>query len=64
MAKPRNEVSVKINADVYRMVRTVAAWKGENVSEYLSRIVEPQVRKDMAKMTKEASEPQQKPEDN
>lgn len=51
----RNEVSVKIDADVYRLVRTVAAWKGVNVSEYLSEIVAPVVRKDMAKMQKEAS---------
>ncbi len=51
----RNEVSVKIDADVYRVVRTVAAWKGLNVSEYLSAIVEPIARKDMAKMHKEAA---------
>jgi hypothetical protein len=49
------DISVKIDPDVYRMVKTVAAWKDLNVAEYLSMIVEPIVRKDMAKMTKEAS---------
>ena len=35
------------------MVKTVAAWKNLNVSEYLSLIVEPIVRKDLAKMNGE-----------
>jgi hypothetical protein len=38
------------------MVRTVAAWRGMNVADYLSQIVAPIVRKDMAKMNKEASQ--------
>lgn len=55
VAKQRNEVSVKIDAEVYRMVRTIAAWKGVNISEYLSEIVRPIARRDMAKVNKEAS---------
>lgn len=50
----RNEVSVKMDADVYRLVRTVAAWMGVNVSEYLSKSMAPIARRDMAKMQKEA----------
>lgn len=55
VATKPEQVSVKINADVYRLVRTVAAWKGVNISDYLSEIVEPIARRDMAKMQKEAS---------
>jgi hypothetical protein len=51
----KKDVSVKIDPDVYRMVKTVAAWRDMNVSEYLSMIVAPIVRKDMAKMHREAS---------
>ncbi len=51
----RNEVSVKMDAEVYRMVRTVAAWKGVNISEYLSANMAPIARRDMAKMQKEAA---------
>jgi hypothetical protein len=35
------------------MVKTVAVWKNLNVSEYLSMIVEPIVRKDWAKRNRE-----------
>jgi hypothetical protein len=56
MAKQRNDVSVKIDAEVYRLVRTVAAWRGVAVAEYLSDIVRPAVQKDIAKMSKEAAE--------
>lgn len=47
------DVSVKMDADVYRMVRTVAAWRGVNVADYLSEIVAPIVKRDMVKMNKE-----------
>jgi hypothetical protein len=47
------DVSVKIDPDVYRMVRTVAAWRGINVAEYLSEIVAPIAKRDLAKMNKE-----------
>jgi hypothetical protein len=50
----RNDVSVKIDAEVYRLVRTVAAWRGVSVAEYLSEIVAPVVRKDLKKMNREA----------
>jgi hypothetical protein len=53
---PRPVVSVKIDADVYRLVRTVAAWKGVAVSDYLSGIVGPLARKDFARMQKEMSD--------
>jgi hypothetical protein len=52
-AVAKKDVSVKMDADVYRMVRTVAAWRGVNVADYLSEIVAPIVKRDMAKMNKE-----------
>lgn len=54
MAK-RTDISVKINADVYRIIKTVAAWKGIPVSDYLSEIAGPPARRDMARMSKEAA---------
>jgi hypothetical protein len=50
----RNDVSVKIDAAVYRKVKTVAAWQGISVAEYLSRVAAPAADRDMAKMTREA----------
>jgi hypothetical protein len=50
----RNDVSVKIDADVYRMVRTVAAWRGVSAAEYLSQLVRPAVTADLAKVNREA----------
>lgn len=54
MMGKRNDVSVKIDAEVYRLVRTIAAWRGVSVAEYLSEIVAPVVRKDLKKMNREA----------
>jgi hypothetical protein len=50
----RNDVSVKIDAEVYRMVRTVAAWRGVSVAELLSDVVAPVIRKELKKMNREA----------
>lgn len=47
-------VSVKIDADTYRMVKTVAAWRGLDIAEYLTEVVRPAVRRDLAKINKEA----------
>ena len=51
-------LSVKIDADVYRMVKTIAAWRGVAVSDYLSEIVRPIAERDLAKVTREASKPE------
>jgi hypothetical protein len=56
MAKKRNLMSVKIDAEVYRLVKTAAAWKGEDIADYLSRIVGPVARRDCAKIGKAVSE--------
>ncbi len=57
----RNDVSVKIDAEVYRKVRTVAAWRGVSVAEYLSEIVDPVATRDVAKMSKEAGDKKRPP---
>jgi hypothetical protein len=54
MTKPRNDVSVKIDAAVYRLARTAASWKGMSVAEYLSEVVRPIASRDVAKIDKEA----------
>jgi hypothetical protein len=50
VAKKTELISVKIRADVYRLVKTVAAWKGETVAEYLSEIALPPARRDFERM--------------
>jgi uncharacterized protein (DUF1778 family) len=48
-------VSVKIDADVYRLIRTVAAWRGENIADYLSESMLPIAKRDVAKINKAGS---------
>ncbi len=55
----RNDVSVKIDAEVYRMVKTVAAWKGVPIAEYLTEVVGPVARRDMGKMNQEIKRPRE-----
>jgi hypothetical protein len=54
-------ISVKIDADVYRLIRTVAAWRGENISDYLTGIVRPIAERDVARINKAAKKPAKKP---
>jgi hypothetical protein len=49
--------TVKIDAGVYRLVRTVAAWRGVSVAEYLSEIVAPVIHKELKKMARESGVP-------
>lgn len=51
----KNEVSVKMNADVYRLVKTLAAWRNVTIADYLGEIVDPVVRRDLKKMQREAA---------
>jgi hypothetical protein len=58
-------VSVKIDAEVYRMVKTVAAWQDVTIADYLTAIVKPVVERDLAKLDREARGKQGgKPGDN
>ena len=63
VAKKRNDVSVKIDAGVHRKLRTVAAWKGRDQAEYLSEIVEAVCDRELAKMGRELTAPQEQDED-
>ncbi len=48
MPKPKKElISVKISPEVYRLVKTAAAWLGEDIADYLSRVVEPIAKRDV-----------------
>jgi hypothetical protein len=49
----RNDVSVKIDAEVYRLVKTAAAWQGRDLGEYLSEIAREAALRDIAKMKEE-----------
>jgi hypothetical protein len=51
------QVSVKIEASVYRMAKTVAAWQGRNISEYISEMLRPIVEKDLAAVSRETKTP-------
>lgn len=47
MPKKPPPLSVKIDPEVYRLVRTAAAWFGEDITSYLSRIVRPVAQRDV-----------------
>jgi hypothetical protein len=49
----RRYVSIKIADDVRRKLRTVAAWKGVDMSQYLSALVEPILDRELAGMGKQ-----------
>lgn len=51
VAKDKPYLSVKIDADTYRMVRIVAAWNDTTIAEYLSGILNPIVKKDFDKLS-------------
>ena len=44
--KRPDPISVKIDADVYRLLKTIAAWHGKHVSEYLTETMRPIVLRD------------------
>jgi hypothetical protein len=53
MAKPkakpaRNDVTVKIDAEAARVAKIVAAYRDKSLAEYLSEVVLPIARKDLA----------------
>ena len=57
MAKQkRNDVAAKIDAEVIRVARIVAAYRNQTVAEYLSEKLKPLVEKDLARYAKQASE--------
>jgi hypothetical protein len=49
-------VSVKIEPDVYRLVKTAAAWKGQEMSEYLSEHMRRIAGRDCARIGRTAME--------
>jgi hypothetical protein len=51
----KNLVSVKIDAEVYRLAKTAAAWKGKDLSDYMSDILRPVAKRDCAKIGQAAS---------
>lgn len=59
VAKQRKEVSVKMDAEVYRLVKTVAAWRGLTIAEYLTDVVKPIATRDWAKINREAAKLQE-----
>lgn len=50
MPEKRVLISVKIEADAYRLAKTAASWKGVDLAEYLSSIVRPVAKRDCAKI--------------
>lgn len=52
--KKKPLISVKIEEDVYRLVKTAASWKGVSISEYLSALARPVAQRDCAKIGKQA----------
>lgn len=48
--KDKSYLSVKLDAETYRMVRLVAAWHGVTIADYLSDIVRPVAKKDFEKI--------------
>ncbi len=53
--KKKKYVSVKLEENVYQYVRTVAAWRGLNVADYLSDLVRVPARRDFVKLKEQAT---------
>lgn len=49
----RQDVTIKIDTEVHRKLRTVAAWKGEDLAPYLTAIIEPILDRELLKMARE-----------
>jgi hypothetical protein len=60
--KGRNDVSVRIDAQIASWARYVARDRKESIAEYLSKILEPIVRRDMGKASAKLLKPGDKPE--
>ena len=54
--KNRNDVSVRLDAKVASRARYVARANGESIAEYLTRLIEPLVNRDFAKVGKTLEE--------
>lgn len=59
VAKRDNQMPVRINSNIYRDLRTVAAWRGLSVPDYLSQIVEPIIARALAEMAEELTKRQE-----
>ena len=57
----RTDISVKIDVSVYRKVRTVAAWDGVTVAEWLSRVADNAADKRLADMAREVTKSHRRP---
>jgi hypothetical protein len=66
MAKEKEDMPVKIEHDVYRKLRVVAAWHNVGMSKYLSQVLGPILDKEMGKMAREVTKGQtdKKPDAN
>lgn len=58
VGKKRSDLSVKLDAEAYRQAKTVAAWKGVSLNEYLKQAVLAATRADLAKMRRELEKQQ------
>lgn len=52
-AKKRNDVSTKVDKEVVRLAKIVAAYRGVDLNEYLSDRLRPLVESDLAKHQRE-----------
>jgi len=58
----RNDVNVKMDADVARKCKIVASARGVSMAEYLSELVRPLVQRDLkAEMANELGPPTRRP---
>jgi hypothetical protein len=53
---PDGTATVSISPELHRVLRTVAAWRGVSVADYLSEITGPVARRHLAQMNKEATD--------
>ncbi len=62
---PRHDTAVKIDAEVVRLARSVAAFREQSLAAYLSDLVRPLVARDFHAMTHEeppVAKPRRKPD--
>lgn len=58
MAKKRNDVSVRIEADLLQKARVIAAIRDVSITQYLSDVLRPSIERDFTKSIADVSRDQ------
>jgi hypothetical protein len=53
MAQKRTGVTVKIDPDIHRRLKTITSWLNKDLGQYISELLGPILEKELAKVAKE-----------